>query len=327
MIVDAHLDLAYNVVRGRDVTKPAVEQRELDNEIPTVGLPDLRAGDVRLVCATIFCIPRHYHPIGYETAEEARAQSLDQMATYQSWIDAGLFRWVKTRDDLADLPADKTSALLLIEGADALRNADDVREWHSRGLRICGLAWRKTFAAGGTGMPGPLTPLGHELVKAFDEVGVIHDASHLAEESFWDLMKATDRPVIASHSNCRVIAPGDRQLSDDMLRAIIARGGVIGLVFYDKFLLPPDVYKTRRVTLDDLVAHARHICDLAGNTNHVAQGTDMDGGLGREQIPVETPTSEHLAKVGDALQRHGFTKNDAENVLSANWMRFFSTNL
>ena len=77
------------------------------------------------------------------------------------------------------------------------------------------------------------------MVPELDRLGIIHDASHLAEESFWQLLELTDGPVIASHSNCRSIVPTDRQLTDEMIRAIIARGGVIGINFFDRFLLPP----------------------------------------------------------------------------------------
>src|SRR5688572_20027155 len=70
-IVDAHLDLAYNVMRGRDITRPAAEQPVVDNEVATIGLPDLRRGGVGMICATIFCPPRNYKNRGYTTADEA----------------------------------------------------------------------------------------------------------------------------------------------------------------------------------------------------------------------------------------------------------------
>jgi membrane dipeptidase len=117
-----------------------------------------------------------------------------------------------------------------------------------------------------------------------DRHGMIHDLSHLAEESFWQLLDTTGGPVMASHSNCRAIVPTDRQLSDEMIRAVARRGGAIGINFFDKFLVPPAEHGKRRATLGDVVTHVKHMCDLIGDARHVGLGTDMDGGLGREQI-------------------------------------------
>src|SRR5204862_3228475 len=124
-------------------------------------------------------------------------------------------------------------------------------------------------------------------------------------------------------SNCRAIVPTDRHLSDDMIRAIVKRDGVIGINFYDKFLLPPDEFRKRRGTLRDVIRHMRHICDLAGDGRHVAIGTDMDGGLGRNEIPEEIITSADLPKLGDALRREGFDEQAVDGIMGGNWMRFF----
>lgn len=325
LIVDAHLDLSYNAcIRGRDVTRPATEQPALGNEIATVGLPDLRAGGVGLICATIFCPPAYYGRRGYTTAQEARDLALEQLAWYRARTDAGQLRMVRHCDELPTDARDPLPFILLMEGADAMRSADDVLEWFDAGLRIIGLSWRKCRVAGGTGHPGPLTDEGRALVRAFDQVGIIHDTSHLADESFWQLMELATGPVIASHSNCRAIVPGDRQLSDDMIRAICARDGVIGINFYDEFLLPPDQYKRRKCRMDDLLAHVKHMADLLGTTRHIALGTDMDGGVGRDDIPQELTTAADLPRVADALNAAGFTDHDVTDIMSANWLRFFA---
>src|SRR5262245_2990457 len=246
-IVDAHLDIAYNAARGRDPRMPAREQPVVDNEIATVGLPDLRAGNVGLICATIFAEPVSEHrPRGYRNAEEAHAQALSQLEWYGQATRDGLMRCVRSAGDLPRgtafqprsesapqehaLPTCATSAqpfILLLEGADPIRTPDDVQRFHDAGVRIVGLAWKRTQYAGGTGAPGPLTPVGRDLVGMLDRFTMIHDASHLAEESFWDLMNLTSGPLIASHSNCRAIVPGDRHLTDEMIREIAKRGGVI----------------------------------------------------------------------------------------------------
>jgi membrane dipeptidase len=329
MIVDAHLDLSYNaVLRGRDVTQPASEQPIADKEIATVGLPDLRAGGVGLICATIFASPKKYEKKeGYETAEEARAQALAQLHWYQSQWTAGELRLVKSG---GELPRDRARAIpmiLLLEGADAFRSPEDVAWWHEQGLRIVGLSWRGTRMAGGTGVPGPITAEGRAVVRSMDQLKMIHDISHLADEAFWNLMEMTTGPVMGSHSNCRVIVPNDRQITDEMIHEIARRGGVIGLNFYDQFLMPPEEYRKRPCRLSDVIAHIKRICDLTGSANHVALGTDMDGGVGRDDIPNEIRTSADLPKVGEALTSAGFNNDDVTRILGGNWLRFFRRTL
>ena len=325
MIVDAHLDLSYNALRGRDVLRPAAEQPpESEGDIATVGLPDLLAGGVRLVCATLFCEPSIDGNPGYSTSQEAHDDALRHLDWYErDWRDQPFVR-VTERESLAAPPQRPPGYVLLMEGADGVRTPQDLQAFHDRGVRVIGMAWKRTRYAGGTGTPGPLTPEGVALVNAMDALHVIHDASHLAEESFWQLMDLAGGPVIASHSNCRRIVPTDRQLSDRMIRAIVSRGGVVGINFYDKFLLPPEEYGKRRATLSDVVTHVEHVCDLAGSATCVGLGTDMDGGLGREQIPQEIRTSADLPRVAEALSAAGFGDQDVARVMGLNWQHFFA---
>jgi membrane dipeptidase len=340
LIVDAHLDLAYNALRGREVLRPAIDQTADEEGIPSVGLPDLRAGGVHLICATIFCAPDSPKERGYRTADEAHAMATDQLNWYRRQADAGEITIARRGNDLAHAtgvsPVLSTSpgpdarttgklfAIILLEGADPIREPADVAEFFKSGVRIVGLAWKRTRYAGGTGAPGPLTPEGVALVRELDRAGIIHDASHLAEESFWQLLDLAGGPVMASHSNCRSIVPTDRQLSDPMIRAIARREGVIGINFYDRFLVPPDQHAKRRAKLDDVAAHLRHMCDVIGSADHVGIGTDMDGGLGREQIPQEIQTSADLPRVADALSSAGFADEDVLKIMGGNWIRFFA---
>lgn len=327
-IVDAHLDLAYNALRGRDVLRPAREQRADDEGIPTVGLPDLRDGGIGLICATIFCQPDTGTENGYKTAEQANTMGWAQLRWYQQRFNAGDLLPVMRSIDLPDAqsPPAATGAILLMEGADPILGPEELSAWFQGGVRMIGLAWRQTRYAGGTGAPGPLTPDGVRLVQAMDELGFIHDASHLAEASFRQLLEITSRPICATHSNCRAIIPTDRQLSDEMIRDIARRGGVIGINFYDRFLIPPAASR-RRATLDDVILHIRHICDLLGDASHVGIGTDMDGGLGREQIPQEITTSADLPRLADALSQAGFEDAAIAGIMGGNWRRFFAAHL
>lgn len=337
LIVDAHLDLAYNVTRGRDPTQPAARQPIADNEIATVGLPDLRRGGVGLICATIFAEPGSARGKGYTTPEEAQLAGWSQMQWYLEQMKRREIDLVTTRDearsirDVGPLPADAAvNAIVLLEGADPIRTPADAAMWFDLGVRIVGLAWKRTRHAGGTGEPGPLSDEGVALARELDRLGVIHDASHLAEESLRQLLDLSGGPIIASHSNCRALVEDDppgRQLDDAMIRAIAARGGVIGINFFHKFLLPRRLIGTRPATLGDVVAHMRHVADLTGSARHVAIGTDMDGGLGRNEIPVEIQTSADLPRLGEALSAGGFSDADVRGILGGNWVDYFARNL
>lgn len=335
-IVDAHLDLGFNAVRGRDITQPAIAQPADDSGIASVGLPDLRAGGVELLCGTIFCEPAGRvtadgQSPGYKTYPEARDAAREQLAWYQKQFAAGQMRQVLSRTDLPRVNATASNAatpamILLLEGADPIVELAEVAHWHAAGLRIVGLAWQQTRYAGGTGSPGPLTPDGIALIKELDRFGIIHDISHLAEESFWQLLDQTNGPIIATHSNCRALIPTDRQISDEMILAIARRNGVIGMNFYDRFLVPP-AEAGRRATLGDVSRHIRHICDLLGDATHVGLGTDMDGGLGRDQIPAEIFTSADLPKLADHLNREGFSDRDIAGIMGGNWLNCFYNSL
>ncbi|HEY1922126.1 MAG TPA: membrane dipeptidase [Tepidisphaeraceae bacterium] len=326
-IVDAHLDLAYNAIRGRPVHLPARDQQPDDEGIPTVGLPDLRQGGVGIICGVIFCEPASDGRAGYQTPDEAHEAAIKQLDWYRAQESSKTLGIATQSADL-NRNAPATQTILLLEGADPIRNEKDARDFFKAGVRIVGLSWKDgTRYAGGNAAPGPLTPDGIKLIKQLDQLGVIHDASHLAEESFWQLLEKSPGPLIASHSNCRSIVPGDRQLSDEMIRAVAKRGGVIGINFYDRFLLPQNEQGNRRANLKDVTTHAKHMCDLVGSANHVGLGTDMDGGLGREQIPIEIETSVDLPRVAEALSDDGFSDKDVAAIMGQNWMDYFARNL
>jgi len=321
-IVDGHLDLSYNALRGRDVLAEAARQTADEDGIPSVGLPDLRAGGVKLILATIFCEPSIDGKPGYKNAREAGAAGWAQLDWYRRQHAAGEIELVRSGEELRR-PSDRIKAIILMEGADPIADVGDAARWHEAGVRVVGLAWKRTRYAGGTGAPGPLTSEGIALLGELDRLRIVHDLSHLAEESFWQLLDKSGGRVIASHSNCRAIVPTDRQLSDAMIRAVAGRGGIIGINFYDRFLLRPEEYGQRRATLADVALHARHMADVIGNANHIAIGTDMDGGLGREQIPVEIQTSADLPRVAEALSVAGFNDADVKKIMGLSWLEFF----
>jgi membrane dipeptidase len=344
MLIDAHLDLAYNAMAGYDPRLPLEEARETPagrravarGETPIVSLPALREGGIGLVFGTLFVLP-HNAPGDldgetYASAEEAYRIATRQAEWYHSLRDDGLIRLLGGRSDLADHVAQQASdpessplgVVLLMEGADPIREPAELEMWLERGVRIVGPAWTATRYSGGTGMPGPLTLAGRDLMAELNRTGAALDTSHMAEESFWQALRIFTGSVIASHSNCRRLVPTDRHLSDDMIRAIVDRDGVVGIVLFNAFLdarwVPGD--SRSAVRLETAVRHIEHVCEIARDIQHVGIGTDFDGGFGFEGIPAEMRSCADLRLLGQALQEAGWREDEAAAVLGGNWLRW-----
>jgi membrane dipeptidase len=172
-----------------------------------------------------------------------------------------------------------------------------------------------------------------------DKAGMILDLTHTSDDAFWQALDLFNGPVLASHQNCRALVPGERQFSDEQLRAILARGAVIG-VSMDTWMLYPEGHLnwsdtgsvTRRerfpreaVTVATVVDHIDHICQLAGNAEHAAIGGDTDGQGGVDGLPWGIDTVADYQRVATELERRGYSQSDIANVMHANWRRFYET--
>jgi membrane dipeptidase len=216
-----------------------------------------------------------------------------------------------------------------MEGADPILRPSSASEWWEDGLRVVGLAHYGLSAyAHGTGSEGGLTAAGRDLLRAMQEVGMVLDVTHLADQSFWEAVEAFKGPVLASHNNCRSLVPGDRQFSDEQIRYLIGRGSVIGAVC-DVWMLYPGWEAGRTpnsvVTLSAVADHIDHVCQLAGNSLHSAIGSDLDGGYGTEQSPCDLNTIADLQKIPNLLAQRGYKDEDIENIMHGNWLRFFQS--
>jgi membrane dipeptidase len=344
-IVDAHLDLAFNVVDvGRDLTRNAAELRaseRRDAEQVTATLPDLRRGGVAVVFGTIFTAPAGKDlgaavPMsgvgaageqeGYSTPEEAEAMGLEQLAVYEGWAREGHVRLLTDGAGLAahmrDWAIDGVPGLVvLMEGADPIVEPAALESWARRGLRVIGPAWATTRYSCGTGDPGPLTDLGRELIAAANDLGLAIDLSHLALDAAREAVELADR-VAATHVHPHALVPTDRQLPDDVLAAVAARGGVVGITLVNHFLEPDWEPGGPSVTVAGQWArHAAHIAAVTG-WEHVGIGTDLDGGVGLEETPEEIDTVADLHVLGDAVPREW-----CAGVLGGNWLRWLEATL
>src|SRR5262249_28082488 len=297
------------------------------SEEAMLGLPEHRQGGVGLVFATIFVPPG--------APDEVTADGLAQLEYYHNLASQGIgVRLITSRGKLQTLrrvwnttpePAKRPVGLvLLLEGADPLGTPAELAEWYRRGLRIVGPAWRATRYAGGTGAPGPLTDLGRALLIEMERLGVILDVSHFAEESFWQALERFGGSIIASHSNCRALVPTDRHLSDEMIRAIAERDGVMGTVLANQFLVSGWTSAAGPVPLDAVVRHIDRVCQLTGSARHSALGSDFDGGFGVESTPEAFDSIADLGTLAGTLALRGYSSADIEGILGGNWLRLLA---
>jgi membrane dipeptidase len=303
--VDGHLDLAMLGVNGRDLRQPLPPGAE-----QCVSFPALAAGGVRVALGTIFTElggDPAVEKVAYRDEgdlEGAHRAGLVQLAWYEAMEAAGAIAIVRTRGDLerALRGEGPLGVVILMECADPIRSPDEAAWWHARGLRVVGLSWaRGSRYAGGNARAGGLAPIGRRMVEALDALGILHDASHLSRAAFDDLLSATGRRVIATHSNAAALLPeNERHLTDAQMQAIAARDGWIGLNLYGRFLADG-----RRATLADCVNHVMHAARIVG-AHRVGMGSDLDGGFGCAQLPEEIQSPTQYARLLPALADAGF---------------------
>ncbi len=342
-----HLDLAMNAMTlDRDLTRTVQHMRLLEAGMPekgrgasTVAFPDMRRGSVGLCSATLFSRVGHLGSAagGVRTQEIAHGSASGQLALYRLWERRGIVTVIATGEELAASVAAWESwealpeaaqppigLVVAIEGADPITEPDEVRHWFAAGVRIVSLAHYGFSAyAHGTGQPGGLRHRGAALLRAMDAGGVILDLSHSADETFAQSLDLYEGPVLASHSNCRALVPGDRQLTDAMITAIARRGGVIGVAM-DAWMLQPGWVRGRTtnesVSLETYADHIDHICQVTGSCAHAGVGTDLDGGYGTEQCPRDLDTIADLQVVLDILARRGYSAQDIRRIAWRNWV-------
>ncbi|TVQ64332.1 MAG: hypothetical protein EA379_01835 [Phycisphaerales bacterium] len=352
---DAHLDLACLAVNARDMHGPP-ERATGPFPPASVTLPTLREGRVFGALATVFTEAGGEGPEGYPEGDAARAARVgrNQMEVYLTWRDQGAIAFDLVRAlrvdpgvgeirggmGVAELTPPDVSRIasslardgklhigVLIENADPVASPDELPWWVERGVVAIGLAWAKQsrYAGGNTCETG-LTDLGRAMVSAMDERGVVHDLSHLSQRATDELLSLTDRRVMASHSNCRALlgpakdgGVNQRHISDETIREVAQRGGMIGVNLFSAFLHDGP----GRARIDDVVFHVEHLCEIAGSRAHVGLGSDMDGGFGADRLPEGVDGPRDLDRIAEALRDRGWSDEDVAGFAHKNWLRFW----
>ena len=349
-------DLTRPIQEIRDREKDLTDKP--DRGRGTVCLPELRRGNIGLVVATqIARYSKPGHPMpGWRSPAQAWAMTQGQLAWYRAMEETGELVQIKDRaglerhlelwaangapvSDPARSSANSRVAsetgfpkpigyILSLEGADSIVTLKHLERSHAQGLRALGPAhYGPGTYAFGTDSDGSIGRKGRELLQEIDRLGLILDATHLCDQSFREAMDCFHGPVWASHSNCRALTPHNRQFTDDQIKELIRRGAVIGAPL-DAWMMIPNWVRgvttpqATGLTLEKMVDHMDHICQLAGNARHCGIGTDLDGGYGREQCPMDVETIAGLERLPGLLRARGFSEEDAGLIAHGNFIRF-----
>lgn len=349
MIFDGHLDLAMNALEyRRDLTQTVATLRELEaqeqrhtDEQPTVSLPAMRDGDVHFCVSTIFTRCRRaaveaeakgrIPAFDYASTTQAFAAGQAQIAWHQQLQRQNAIRVIKDADTLLDHARDRADhrlgCILMIEGADPIVQPAQLSLWAEQGVRVVALVHSgANIYAHGNGQDGPLTDAGKALLDEMATHRVVLDVSHLSDRSFRQAMDHFKGKVVATHSNCRSLVPGDRQLTDEQMREIIERDGVIGMVAFNCFLDASWKMKDttqQRVSLERMAEHIDHVCQLTGDARHVGIGSDLDGGFGVSDVPGEIDTIADMWKLAGHLRHRGYEHDAIKSIFHANWIRVY----
>lgn len=352
LIFDAHLDLSMNALEwNRDLRWEVDAIRKSEEGLTdkpdrgkgTVSFPSMRKGNIGICVATQ--IGRYVKPgsklPGWRSPEQAWAQTQGQLAWYKAMEEEEEIIQICSKKDLEDhlikwnsTNEKKTIGYVLsLEGADSIISIKHLEKAFQYGLRAIGPAhYGPGTYAQGTDSTGGLGTKGKEFVKEMQRLGMILDLTHLCDDSFREALDIFSGPVWASHNNCRAFVPHNRQYSDDQIKEIIYRGGVIGAAL-DAWMMVPGWIRGKSdpvsmgVTLKQMADNIDHVCQLAGNSLHSGIGSDLDGAFGKEQGPADLDTIADLQKLPQMLSERGYSGTDISNIMSENWIRFLRKNL
>lgn len=227
---------------------------------------------------------------------------------------------VRTAEDLYTARKNKKIAAVLTveEGGVCQGRAERLAVLYDLGVRMLTLTWNYANELGQpNGKRGGLTPVGFVFLEEMERLGILADVSHLGDDGFWDVCRHATKPFVASHSCCRALCDHPRNLTDEMIRAIAGRGGLIGVNFYAKFLGTEPVS-----TIENILRHVRHMINVGG-LDAVALGTDFDG----IDCPLALQNAGEMGRLADAMQHSGFTAREIEAVCWKNAWRFLCDRL
>jgi len=316
--IDMHCDTVFEILLAQNAKSPISMRKNLRH----IDLEKLREGDYLLQCFAMF--------VPLDRVDNPLESVLRMIDIYNSEIEANsdLIAKVLTYADIEkNRKNGKLSALLTVEeGGVCLGKTHILRSLYKLGVRMMTLTWNfenelgfpnitaANQAASKLGKKDGLKPIGFEFVEEMQRLGMIVDVSHLSDDGFWDVCSVAKRPFVASHSNARALCSHPRNLSDDMIRALAERGGVMGINFCGNFLDEHSAVST----VESMARHIRHIINIGGQSV-IGLGTDYDG----IDNPQELHDCSQLPRLADELVRQGFSEAEVEAVFFRNVQNVF----
>ena len=334
---DAHCDTVMKVLdTDEDFLRPGGTKH--------ISFPEMIQADVRTQIFACFALSSHYPGAEFERA----CQMIDAIVEMAASTD-GALRIIRTSHELRETFAGGPRAgILSLEGADPLgKKAETVREFYERGVRSVIFAWQdNAFSGTAFGSNTPLTKQGRRLLGLCEELGIVVDVSHLSDAAFQEVVSLSEKPFVATHSDCRALCPSLRNLTDAMIRTLSDRGGVMGINLSPSFLDPdfavavmPLVEASRqgaspeeqrkireqmlaipRPALDWVARHILHAINVGGE-DCIGFGGDLDGIV---QTPTGIDTVADYAKFIPLLREAGLSETQIEKVCYRNFLRVFS---
>jgi len=322
-VVDMHCDTIYEINRllenGRDI--------ELKDNHLNISLNKMKQGDYLLQNFAMFThLKENSDPITH-------VQHLIDTFYLEMEKNKDMIEVVYCYDDIVKNSENhKMSALLTLEeGAVVHDDLSYLRNYYRLGVRMIALNWN---FPNGIGYPNfdmndenhgyhtfddknGLSEFGIQYVQECERLGIIIDVSHLSDAGFYDVLKYTKKPFVASHSNVRSLCPHARNLSDDMIKQLASRGGVMGINFAADFLR--ETHADHAISrISDMVEHILYIRDLVG-IDHVGLGSDFDG------IPqnLELKDASYLPLLENALMNAGLSQEEIEKIFYKNVLRVY----
>jgi len=304
-IIDLHCDTIYEIYyngKGQDLYS-----NDLQVDIKKMQQSDVMAQMFALYMDQDIMKNNHQSPMAYATELK---KTLDQ----QIMLNKAHIQYASNYEDIQkNRYENKISALMSIEGGEVLEgkidNLQQIYDWRVRALT---LTWNYPNELGfsHTGKEG-LTSFGKEVVEYANELGILLDISHLSDQGFWDIVELSTDPIIASHSNARVICNHTRNLTDEMIGAIAEKGGLIGINLYGLFLS----YQGHS-TIEDIIRHIQHIYQVGG-IESIALGSDFDGFVG----DAEVSNAAQWGKIIEALGKVKISQTDIDKITYKNALR------
>lgn len=341
IVVDGHQDVLLRLLdteRARTLDEPGwTGQSNLEN---------WRTGGINTIFFAVWVDPRRYPK---EKALHRAHHMIDCLEEQAQKFPNDLMLCQTAADVRRAIAQNRVASLLGIEGGVAINDdIANIEKFRRRGVRYMTLTWRGNLKWAGSSQDngsrqmerlaksqgiapdvlstGGLTDYGREIVREMNRVGMMVDVSHVSDQTFYDALEETKRPVIVSHSNCRAMSNHPRNISDDMLRALAKNGGVIGLNFWADLLEPKglgsDDEGATSVTVETVLDMLDHMVKVGG-IDTVGLGTDFEG---MSDLPMGLETAAQMPKLFDGLRRRGYSETDIRKIAGENFLRVLAAN-